>query len=42
VNRFFDKVLIMDKNEDIKQNRLSLIKTIQSIGHQIADLSKLG
>ena len=42
VNRFFDKVLIMDKNEDIKQNRLSLIKTVQSIGHQIADLSKLG
>jgi glycyl-tRNA synthetase beta chain len=42
VNLFFDKVLIMDKDEAIKQNRLSLIKTIQSIGLQIADFSKLG
>ena len=42
VNLFFDKVLIMDKDEAIKQNRLALIKTIQSIGLQIADFSKLG
>lgn len=41
VNRFFDKVLIMDKDEQIKQNRLALIKTIQSLGLQIADFSKL-
>jgi glycyl-tRNA synthetase beta chain len=41
VNLFFDKVLIMDKEEAIKQNRLSLIKTIQTLGLQIADFSKL-
>jgi glycyl-tRNA synthetase beta chain len=41
VNLFFDKVLIMDKDEAVKQNRLSLIKTIQSLGLQIADFSKL-
>ncbi len=42
INRFFDKVLIMDKNEEIKQNRLSLIKTIQQLAVQIADFSRLG
>jgi glycyl-tRNA synthetase beta chain len=41
INRFFDKVLVMDKNEEIKQNRLSLIKTIQKLARQIADFSKL-
>lgn len=41
INRFFDKVLVMDKNEDIKQNRLSLIKNIQKLALQIADFSKL-
>ncbi|HXW69229.1 MAG TPA: glycine--tRNA ligase subunit beta, partial [Dissulfurispiraceae bacterium] len=41
INRFFDKVLIMDKNEGIKQNRLSLLKTIQQLAAQIADFSRL-
>ncbi len=41
VNLFFDKVLIMDKDEAIKQNRLSIIKIIQGLGLQIADFSKL-
>lgn len=41
INRFFDKVLVMDKNEEIKQNRLSLIKNIQKLALQIADFSKL-
>jgi glycyl-tRNA synthetase beta chain len=41
VNLFFDKVLIMDKNEAVKQNRLSLIKSIQTSSLQIADFSKL-
>ncbi len=41
INRFFDKVLVMDKREEIKQNRLSLIKTIRDIALQIADFSKL-
>ena len=41
INNFFDKVLVMDKNEEIKQNRLSLIKDIQSLAMEIADFSKL-
>ncbi|MBI3593116.1 MAG: glycine--tRNA ligase subunit beta, partial [Nitrospirae bacterium] len=41
INRFFDKVLIMDKNEEIKQNRLSLVKNIQTLAQEIADFSKL-
>ena len=41
INIFFDKVLIMDKNEEIKQNRLSLLKTIQQLAVQIADFSRL-
>jgi glycyl-tRNA synthetase beta chain len=41
INSFFDKVLVMDKNEEIKQNRLSLIKTIRNIALRIADFSKL-
>ncbi len=41
INNFFDKVLVMDKNEDIKMNRLSLIKEVQAIAQQIADFSKL-
>ncbi len=41
INSFFDKVLIMDKNEEIKQNRLSLLKMIQQLAVQIADFSRL-
>lgn len=41
INRFFDKVLIMDKDEKIKRNRLSLVRNIQSLAHRIADFSKL-
>ena len=41
INGFFDKVLIMDKNEEIKQNRLSLLKSIKQMALQIADFSRL-
>lgn len=41
INRFFDKVLVMDKNEDMKMNRLSLIKEVQILAQEIADFSKL-
>lgn len=41
INKFFDKVLIMDKDEKIKQNRLSLLKSIHQLALQIADFSKL-
>jgi glycyl-tRNA synthetase beta chain len=41
VNNFFDKVLVMDKNEDIKANRLSLLKEIWTTALMAADFSKL-
>lgn len=42
INRFFDKVLVMDKDEAIKQNRLGLIKSVQLLAAAVADFSKLG
>ncbi len=41
VNGFFDKVLVMDKQEEIKMNRLSLLKGIWTAAASIADFSKL-
>ncbi|MCL5772932.1 MAG: glycine--tRNA ligase subunit beta [Firmicutes bacterium] len=41
VNKFFDKVLVMSKDEKEKVNRLSLMKEIISLTSGIVDLSKL-
>ncbi len=41
VNNFFDKVLVMDKKEEIKLNRLALLKEIWSAASSFADFSKL-
>jgi glycyl-tRNA synthetase beta chain len=41
INTFFDKVLVMDKDEEIKQNRLALIKDIKTTSFSVADFSKL-
>ena len=41
VNNFFDKVLVMDKEEKIKINRLSLLTDIWVHASLIADFSKL-
>ncbi|MBM4145985.1 MAG: glycine--tRNA ligase subunit beta [Nitrospira sp.] len=41
INNFFDKVLVMDKNEEIKMNRLSLLNEIWRTVSTIADFSKL-
>lgn len=41
INLFFDKVLIMDKDEAVKRNRLALIETIRQLALEIADFSKL-
>ncbi len=41
INKFFDKVLVMDKREEIKQNRLALIKSVKTLALRIADFSKL-
>lgn len=41
IDKFFDKVLVMDKNEEIRNNRLSLLEYIKSIFTKIADFSKI-
>lgn len=41
IDRFFDSVLVMDKREEIKLNRLSLLKEIWVMVSSFADLSKL-
>jgi len=41
INNFFDRVLVMDKKEEIKQNRLALLKEVWRTASTIADFSKL-
>ncbi len=41
INNFFDNVLVMDKREEIKQNRLSLLNDIWKTASSVADFSKL-
>ena len=41
INNFFDKVLVMDKDESIKNNRLKLLTLAKSKFDKICDFSKL-
>ena len=41
INNFFDKVLVMDKREEIKLNRFALLQEIAKMTSLIADFSKL-
>ncbi len=41
INLFFDKVLVMDKDEAKRNNRLSLLSEIKKVFLKIADFSKL-
>jgi glycyl-tRNA synthetase len=41
ITAFFDKVLVMDKDDTIRQNRLALVGQIGNLSVGIADLSKL-
>jgi glycyl-tRNA synthetase beta chain len=41
INTFFDRVLVMDKREEVKLNRLSLLNEIWKTISGIADFSKL-
>ena len=41
VDEFFDQVLVMDKDKDIRKNRIALIKKIGILFNQVADLSKI-
>jgi len=41
VDTFFDNVMVMDKDEKVRFNRLSLLEEISALFHQIADFSKI-
>ncbi len=41
ITDFFDKVLVMDKNEKIKQNRINLLSCTKEKFDKIADFSKI-
>lgn len=41
ITEFFDKVLVMDKDENIKQNRLNLLYSIKQKFTKLADFSKI-
>ncbi len=41
VDSFFDNVMVMDKDEKIRYNRLSLLSEISALFHKIADFSKI-
>ena len=41
VDAFFDGVMVMDKDEKVRFNRLSLLAEISAVFHKIADFSKI-
>ncbi|URJ31332.1 glycine--tRNA ligase subunit beta [Blochmannia endosymbiont of Camponotus sp.] len=41
VNRFFDNVMIMDKNENVQINRLNLLNKVKNLFLKVADISLL-
>ena len=41
VDEFFEEVLVMDKDEDIRKNRIGLIKKLSILFNQTATLSKI-
>lgn len=41
IDAFFDKVMVMDKDEKIKNNRLGLLKLIDALICEVADFSKI-
>jgi glycyl-tRNA synthetase len=41
VNRFFDKVLVMAEDAQVRQNRLALVGRIAALAKDVADFSRL-
>lgn len=41
INNFFDNVLVMDKDEKIKRNRLALLQHLSELLKSVADISRL-
>ncbi len=41
INKFFDNIMVMDKNPKIKQNRLSLLKSLDTIFNNVAIITMI-
>jgi glycyl-tRNA synthetase beta chain len=41
IDNFFEKVLVMDKDEAVKNNRIALLTVIRRYYEKIADFSKI-
>ena len=41
IDAFFDAVMVMDKDEAVKNNRLALLKSIDTLVNRVADFSKI-
>jgi len=41
VDKFFDKVLVMDEDRTLQENRLGLLQRIVSLADGVADMSRL-
>jgi glycyl-tRNA synthetase beta chain len=41
LDRFFDRVLVMDENRQVRENRLAILKAINNTFHQFADFSRI-
>ncbi len=41
INQFFDLVLVMAEDEQLRQNRLALLQRIVALGSEVADMSRL-
>ena len=41
VDDFFDDVMVMDKNKEIRQNRLAILKQLGDMFLEVADISQL-
>lgn len=41
VDNFFDRVMVMDKDEKIRNNRLSLLWTVSRLFYRVADMSRI-
>jgi glycyl-tRNA synthetase beta chain len=42
VSAFFEKVLVMAKDEKVKNNRLALLKNLSVLFASVADFSRIG
>ena len=41
ITSFFEKILVMAEDKDVRENRLGLLQKIAGLSNGVADLSKL-